>query len=266
MQQIVECIPNFSTSKKEDVLKLLSVIKSVKGIKILDHTSDVDHNRTVITFIGPPEAIKTAAFKMVEKAAELIDMTTQIGVHPRIGATDVLPLVPIQNISFEECIKLANKLGEKIGKDLGIPVYLYEKAATRKEHQNLANLRKPNTLKTPPDFGPHAFGKAGATCLGVRDFLIAYNINLKTTDIEIAKTIASKIRERDGGLPGVKAIGLYLDELNCTQVSMNLVDYRKTNIPDVYKVIEKLAKELGTEIGNEELIGLTPDQVFEHLN
>lgn len=262
--QIVECIPNFSTSNENDVKKLLESIES-SGIKILDHTSDIDHNRTVITFIGSPDAVLKSAFNMVKVAAELIDLTTQTGVHPRIGATDVLPLVPVKNISFEECIELAKKLGKKIGEELKIPIYLYEKATTREEFKNLANLRKPNTLKSKPDFGPHSFGTAGATCLGVRDFLIAYNINLATPNIEIAKKIANQIRESNGGLPGVKALGLYLKDLNCAQVSMNLVDYKKTNISDAYAAIEKLAKEYGTEIRNEELIGLTPNQVFEQL-
>jgi glutamate formiminotransferase len=271
--QIVECIPNFSTSDPSNVEILLDTIGSVEDIKILDHTSDIDHNRTVITFIGSPNAVEEAAFKMVEAAAELIDMTTQTGVHPRVGATDVLPLVPIKEISFEECIELANRLAEKISTELYIPIYLYERAATSHERQNLAVVRgkgyeelKTRITEFKPDYGPAKLGKAGATCLGVREFLVAYNINLKTSDIKIAKQIANKIRERDGGLPGVKAIGLYLADLDCAQVSMNLTDYKRTNKKDVYAEVNYLAQELGTEILNDELIGLTPQQVLEEAN
>lgn len=252
MQQLLECIPNFSEGQNQQTIdQIKQVIEETPNIKLLHTTSDPDHNRTVITFIGPPKAIFEAAFKMTKKAAELINLKTQKGVHPRIGATDVIPIVPLKGISEKEAIELSKRLAQKISEELKIPTYLYEKSSTRKITQNLANIRKPN-FKEPPDFGPKdRHPTAGATVIGVRDFLIAYNINLDTTDFDLAKTIAKEIRQ----LPNVKALALKLEKTGKIQVSMNLTNFRVTNIDQVYDFIEKRAPILETE-----LIGLIPEE------
>lgn len=262
MNQIIECVPNFSEGKNPKIISAIEkAIASVQQIQVLDKTMDIDHNRSVITFIGPPQAVVTAAFKAVKKASELIDISKHEGVHPRIGATDVLPLVPLKNISTEECIKYAKELGEKIGTELKIPVILYEHASTNPKTKRLENVRK-NAGDITPDFGPQKNTTAGITALGVRDILIAYNINLKTQDLKIAKAIAKNIRESSGGLPFVKALGLKLESKNITQVSMNLTNYKETPPLKVFQEVKKLAKQHGTEIIESELIGLIPQEAL----
>ena len=258
MEKIIECIPNFSEGKDlKKIQAIVDEILSVPEIKLLDQTSDFDHNRSVITFIGPPQAVLSAAFKATKKATKLIKIHLHEGVHPRIGATDVLPLVPLKNVTIEECIKYAEELGKKIGEELKIPVILYGYASTTKENERLENVRK-NADKIAPDFGPAKPKSAGITALGVRDILIAFNINLKTSDLKIAKTIAKEIRESSGGLPFVKALGLKLGSKNITQISMNLTNYKVTSPLKVFKLVKKLAKKYRTEIIESELIGLIP--------
>jgi len=215
-------------------------------------------------------------FQGTKTASKLIDISKHKGVHPRIGAVDVIPLIPIKNISIREVIDLAKILGNRIGKELKIPVYLYEKAATHEHNRNLSNVRNigfeklKSLIKTDrkrkPDFGPEELGKAGAVALGVRDFLIAFNVNLKTEDINIARTIAKKIREKGGGFKHLKALGLTLKSKKCVQVSMNFINYKKTPISKVFPIIEKQAKKAGTKVLESELIGMIPKDGFKNTS
>jgi glutamate formiminotransferase len=270
MDKIIECVPNFSEGRRTEVIDaIINEIKSVEGIRFLDQTHDHDHNRAVLTFVGDPEAMKKAAFAMVAKAAELIDMETHIGEHPRIGATDVVPFIPIKNTSIDECITLAREVGKEIGEKLQIPIYLYEAAATREDRRNLAKVRKGQyeglkaAIQTDPnrkpDFGPSKLHpRAGATVVGARMPLIAYNVNLNTNDLELAKKIATTIREKDGGFKNVKALGLEIKERGIVQVSMNLTNYQVTPVHVVYDKISELATEAGVEVLESEVIGLIP--------
>lgn len=277
MQKILECVPNFSEGKdKKKIAEILKSIRKIKGVKILDFSSDPDHNRTVITFLGEPKSVIKAAFEATKTASKLIDLTKHKGIHPRIGATDVIPLIPLKNITGKEAVKYSKELGEKIATELKIPIYFYEKSATSSKRKNLADVRnigyeklKKEITKNKerfPDLGPKRLGKAGAIALGVRDILIAFNINLKTPDIEIAKKLATKIREKTGGLPFVKALGLKLTQKNIAQVSMNLTNYKKTPPLKVFKLIEKLAKKHSTEILESELIGLIPTSALKNTS
>lgn len=273
MKKIIECVPNFSEGKNKEVItQIVNAISSVSGVFLLDQESDPAHNRSVITFAGEPSAILEAAFRGVAKAAELIDMESHRGEHPRMGATDVLPLVPLKGVSEEECIKYALQLGERIGKELNIPVYLYEKAARQSERENLADVRrgeyegiKEEIEKLPslkPDFGPAKMGKAGATAVGVRTSLVAYNVNLKSKDIKIARAIAKKIRFKDGGFPCVKALGFELADRGIVQVSMNLTDYKVTGVHTVFEAIKEECEKYGVEILESEVIGLIPQEAL----
>ncbi len=261
--QLIECVPNFSCSEKRKIEQIVQAITSVDGVILLGYESDSDHNRSVVTFAGQLQTVCSAAFEGVKKAAEIIDLDDHQGVHPRMGACDVLPLIPLKGVSAEECIKYAEKLGERIGNKLQIPVFLYEKAARQPERRNLANIRnigfeKLKSSKIEPDFGPNQIGKAGAIAVGVRNILIAYNINLNTPDLQIAKKIARSIRERDGGLKCVKALGLKLKSRNLAQVSMNLTNYKETGILEVFETVEKEASKYGVEILESEIIGFPP--------
>ena len=247
----------------EKLQKIIDAITSVKGITLLGKESDHDHNRSVITFVGSPDAIFEAAFNMTKTASEVIDLHEHQGVHPRLGATDVLPLIPLKGVSVEETRELAEKLGKKIGEELEIPIYMYEYAATDADKKNLAHVRKKG-YKQKPDFGPDIpHPKAGATCLGVRKILVAFNVNVDSTSLQNAKKIARKIRESSGGIPFLKALGLRIDEKDCVQISMNLTDYTVTGIKKAFKAVEKEAKELELEIIESELIGFAPKAAFE---
>ncbi len=235
----------------------------------MDYEHDKDHNRSVMTFVGEPESVKNAAFAACAKASELIDLNKHVGEHPRIGATDVIPFIPISNVTMEECVGLAKDLGKEIAEKLEIPVYLYEHAATKLERQNLANVRKGQyeglreaIQKDPerkPDFGPSKLHPtAGATVVGARMPLVAYNVNLNTADIKIAKSIAKKVRHSSGGLEYVKALGLDIKERGIVQVSMNLTNYEKTPVYKVFEMIKEEAKRCGVEILDSEVIGLIP--------
>lgn len=269
MQKIIECVPNFSEGKNlKKIAAIVAAIKSVPGIALLDQTSDDSHNRSVITFAGEPESVIKAAFLAVKKAAALIDMDKHSGVHPRLGATDVLPLIPLKGVSIKECVRYALKLGKRIGEELKIPVYMYEKAAKRADRKNLADVRrgeyeelKKEIEKNPqrkPDFGPSKLGKAGATAVGARLPLIAFNVNLASKNLQIAKEIAKKIRFKDSGFSYVKAIGLELKNPNCVQVSINFTNYKKTPVNKVFQKIAQLAKKYGVKILESEIIGLIP--------
>jgi glutamate formiminotransferase / formiminotetrahydrofolate cyclodeaminase len=267
MTALVECIPNFSEARRPEVVeKIAASIASIKGVRLLDRSSDLDHNRTVLTFAGSPEAIEEAAFLAIKTASELIDLNLHAGQHPRIGATDVVPFVPISDMTMDECIAMAKRLGERVGGELQIPVYLYEAAATRPDRINLENIRRGQYegLKTEietdpdrmPDFGPAKLGTAGATVIGARNPLIAFNIYLTTAEVGIAKKIAKAVRQSSGGLRYVKALGLFVD--GRAQVSMNLTNFRETPIGRVVEMIRREAQRYGVEIHHSELVGLIP--------
>lgn len=262
MGKIVECVPNFSEGHDQKIINAIFDAAKTSGVKVFELESNPDHNRCLFTIVGEPEAVMNSAFEAIKKATELIDMNKHIGEHPRIGATDVVPFVPVSGVSMAECVALSQKLGKKVGDELNIPVFLYEESATRPENRNLADIRKGEYegLKIKmnvPDFGPNEMhATAGAVVIGARKYLVAYNVNLDTPDVEIAKDIAKKIREKDGGLKGVKALGFEVD--GKAQVSMNLVDFNITNFDQAYAAIEKEAKERGTKIVSSEIYGMIP--------
>lgn len=271
---LIECIPNFSEARRPEVVEaILQAIALIPEVTILDRHSDRDHNRTVITYAGLPEAVEEAAFRGIQKAAALIDLDQHSGTHPRIGATDVVPLVPISGVTMEECITLARRLGERVGQELAIPVYLYEEAATRPERVNLENIRRgqyeglKDEIKTnperKPDYGPAHLGPAGATVIGARHPLIAFNVYLTSEDVSIAKAIAKTIRQSSGGLPCVKALGMLVE--GRAQVSMNLTDYRRTPVARVVEVIRKEAGKHHVEIHHSELVGLIPQEALTDI-
>lgn len=264
--KIIECVPNFSEGRNiENINKILDAIKGVEGIKVLDYEHDKNHNRTVVTFIGTPENIAEAAFRGCKKASELIDLNVHKGEHPRMGATDVIPFIPVSDVSMKEGVSIAEKLGERIWKELKIPIYLYEEAAKTPERKNLANVRKgefewlkENIEKRPPDFGDKIHPTAGATAVGAREFLIAFNVNLGTNDLSIAKKIAKAVRFKSGGLRYVKALGFEIKERGIVQVSMNLTNYKKTPVHKVFEMIKSEANRYGVSIIESEVIGLAP--------
>ena len=271
----IECVPNISEGRRTEVVGAVAAeVEATKGAYLLDRSSDADHNRSVLTFAGEPDAVGDAAFRVVKKAAELIDLTKHEGKHPRMGATDVVPFVPLGEAQMEHCIRIAANVAGRVGGELEIPVFMYEQAATREDRRNLANVRRgqfeglrDEIGKNPdrkPDFGPERIHPtAGAVAVGAREFLIAYNVNLKSDDVEAAKKIAKDIRESSGGLPSVKAIGLFLPELGVAQVSMNLVNFRATSMETVYAEIERRAKdEFAIEVFESELIGLMPEAAY----
>lgn len=266
---VIEAVPNFSEGRRPEVVQAIVEAIQTPGVLLLDASSDYDHNRSVVTIAGAPDAVLEGLFCAVKVAAERINLFEHQGAHPRIGASDVVPLVPIQNITLAECAALATQLGKRIGEELQIPIYLYEAAATRPERKNLANIRKGefeallNEIDLPertPDFGPARVGSAGATVVGARRFLVAYNFYLNTDKVEIAKSIAKSIRESSGGLPGVKSIGLLVD--GRAQVSMNLVDYTQSPLHIVMDEVSRLANAQGYEVTESELIGLIPQEVI----
>jgi len=270
MRKIVECVPNFSEGRRPEVIeKIVNVIKSVNGVSMLDQEMDGDHNRAVISFVGEPEAVLDAAFKAVKAAAELIDLTTHSGEHPRIGATDVVPFVPIAGATVEECIEMAKRLAKRIADELSIPTYLYELAATRPDRVDLAQIRRGEfeglreAIRTDPerapDFGrPELHSTAGATVVGVRAPLIAYNVNLATTDLRIAERVAKAIRFRDGGFRFAKALGFEVKEKGCVQVSINMTDYTKTPLYRVFETVKREAARWGVNVIESEIVGLVP--------
>ena len=271
MTKLVECIPNFSCSKEKDEAAynaLVDVAKSVPGCTLFDAQTDGNHNRCVFTLIGSPEAIEEVAFQLTKKAAEVIDMTKHHGEHSRMGATDVIPFVPTVNVTVEECVEMSKRLGKRIWEELRIPSFLYEDSATSPDRVNLANVRKgqfegmPEKLLQPewaPDFGERKIHPtAGITAIGARMPLVAFNINLATSDVNIAKKIAKVIRGSSGGFKCCKAMGFMLEDRGIAQVSMNMVNYEVTPLTVVYEMVDSLAKRYGTYIVGSELVGLTP--------
>jgi glutamate formiminotransferase len=269
MAKLVKCIPNFSEGiRKEIIEELVQTIKAVPGVILLDYSSDVSHNRSVFTFVGTPEEAKEAAFLAAKKASELIDMTRHKGEHPRMGAVDVIPFVPVKNMNMSECIQLSKELAERISKELKIPVFLYEESASKPERINLAAIRKGQfegmveKIKSPgwePDYGDvDIHPTAGVVAVGARMPLVAYNINLNTSDIEIANKISKIIRESTGGLKYVKAIGVMLEDKNIAQVSINMTNYEKTPLYRVFELVKVEAQRYGVSILSSEIIGLTP--------
>lgn len=274
MAQLVECVPNFSEGRRPEVIdEILQEITSVDGITLLDHEMDASHNRAVVTFVGPPMEAKQAAFLAYKKAAELIDMREHSGEHPRMGATDVCPFIPISEMTVAECVQLAKELASEIGEKLQIPVYLYEEAATSPKRKDLAKIRKGEyegirdemgvNPKRKPDYGPDKMNlKAGATVIGVRLPLVAFNAYLGTNNIKIAKKIAKAIRSRSGGFAFCKALGFEIEDRNCVQVSMNLVNYKKTPVHRVFEVIKFEAERYGVAVTSTEIIGLIPNDAL----
>lgn len=268
---LVECVPNFSEGRdRAKVERILDAVRAVPGVKLIDWSMDASHNRAVVTFVGGPRDASEAAFRAIAKGKELIDLTRHQGEHPRIGATDVVPFVPLEGSSMAECVATAHALGARVGRELEIPVYFYESAARRPERKNLPDVRnigfeklRESVATDParePDEGPKRalHPTAGAVVIGARKFLIAYNVNLETQDVQVAKDIAKRIREKDGGLKGIKAMGFFLDDLRCAQVSMNVCDFESTGLARVFDEIAKLAAERGVAIRESELVGLAP--------
>ncbi len=271
MTQIVECIPNFSEARRPEVVEqILAALTSVAEVSLLDHSSDTDHNRTVVTYAGPPAAVEEAAFRAIQKAAELIDLDQHSGEHPRLGATDVVPFVPISGISMDECVAMARHLGQRVGAELGIPVYLYEYAALKPERSGLETIRKGQyeaikeeigvKPERDPDYGPKKLPKAGAVVIGARDPLVAFNVYLNTDDVSVADKIARAVRNSSGGLRFVKGMGILVD--GRAQVSMNLTNFRKTPIARVVEFVRREAARYGADIHHTELVGLVPQEAL----
>jgi len=275
MKPLVECVPNFSEGRDPAKIQaILAAIREVPDVFVLAHESDIDHNRSVITLAGAPDAVVEAAVRAAGKAAELIDLTRQTGAHPRIGATDVVPFIPVHGITLADCVALAKKAAHQIWERYRIPAYLYEAAALRPERTNLEKIRKgqfeglrEEVLRDPdraPDIGePRLHPTAGATVVGARKFLIAYNINLDTPNVEIARKIAKTIRFSSGGLPFVKAMGVDLRARNLAQVSMNLTDFEQTPVHAVFEAVQREAAKYGAGIIGSEIVGLIPRRAIE---
>ena len=269
MNRIMECVPNFSEGRdKAKVEQIADAFRGKEGVKLLDYSSDADHNRSVITVIGEPEALKTAVIDAIGRAVKLIDLTQHSGQHPRMGAVDVVPFIPIRNVTMEAAVALSKEVAEAVGNQFQLPVFLYEKSATATHRENLATVRKGEfeglheKMLLPewvPDFGPYApHPTAGAVAIGARMPLVAYNVNLGTADLEIATAIAKKVRFVGGGLRYCKAMGVTLEERGITQVSMNLTDYTKTAIYRAHELVRIEAQRYGVPVVGAEVIGLVP--------
>lgn len=268
--QLIECVPNFSEGRRQDVIdEIVNCFKGRRGVYLLDHRADEDHNRLVISLVGAPAPIQEALLEAAKVALKHIDMNAHQGGHPRIGAVDVVPFTPIKGITMEECIELAHSFGERYYKETGIPVYFYEDAALRPERKRLEVIRKgqyevlKDEAKTNPDRRPDIgeaclHPTAGATVIGARKFLVAFNVNLNTPDVNIAKKIATAVRASSGGFCHVKGIGLALEERGITQVSMNLVDYEKNSLYRVLETIRMEAKRWGVDVIETEVYGMIP--------
>lgn len=273
MPKLVQCVPNFSEGRRPEVVEeIVAAVKGVAGVKLLDYSRDESHNRSVVTFIGEPQNVLEAAFEAAKIAAELIDMSRHEGGHPRMGATDVIPFIPVLEVTMQECIEMAKELGERMASELNIPIYLYEEAATRPERKNLSQVRKGQyeglikAIKNPerkPDFGPsEVHVQAGATAIGARPPLIAYNINLSTSDVSIAKKIAKAIRGSSGGFPSIKGLGIIIAKTNTAQVTINVCNYKEVPLFRVFEIVKREAARYGVSITGSEIIGLTPAEAL----
>lgn len=265
MLPLVECVPNFSEGRNpETVEQIAAAIGSVETACVLDRHIDPDHNRSVITLIATAERVVEAAFAGVKRASELIDMRRHEGVHPRLGATDVLPFVPIRGVTIDDCVALAHETGRMIAHELSIPVYYYERAALHPDRVNLEDVRRGARSQMVPDEGPDRFHEsAGAIVVGARPFLIAFNVVLRSDDVAVARSIARTIRARNGGLPFLKALGFQLQTRNLVQVSMNLVNYEVTGMGHAYDAIRREADVLGVDIASTEIVGLVPRNALD---
>ena len=276
MDRLVECVPNFSEGRKaETVERLVEAVESVEGAVVLGTHADEDHNRSVITFVADPESVVEAAVRAVGLAKQLIDLNHHAGQHPRVGATDVLPFVPVRGVTMQDCVRLAHEAGQRIWRELGIPVYFYERAAQRPDRVNLEDVRRRGfeelreQLQDPaaarePDVGEARLHEtAGATIVGARPFLVAYNVNLRTDDIAVARKIARAVRGRDGGLRYLKALGFELSSRRLVQVSMNLVDYEKTRVHQAFEAVRREARRYGVDVVGSEIVGLIPQAALD---
>ncbi|NDW12891.1 glutamate formimidoyltransferase [Bacteroides sp. 214] len=269
LKQIIECVPNFSEGRDlEKIEKIVASFRAKAGVKLLDYSNDEDHNRLVVTVVGEPQALADAVIEAIGTAVDLIDLTQHQGQHPRMGAVDVVPFIPIKNVTMEEAIALSRKVGEEVAKRYNLPVFLYEKSATASHRENLAAIRKGefegmlDKIKQPewrPDFGnPERHATAGSVAIGARMPLVAYNINLDTNNLDIATKIAKNIRFVNGGLRFVKAMGVELKERNITQVSINMTDFSKTALYRAFELTRIEARRYGVTIVGSEIIGLVP--------
>ena len=275
MKRLIECVPNFSEGRDRQVVRRIEqAIVSVGGATLLDQSMDADHNRSVFTFVGAPDEVAAAVLQAAKVAVEAIDLRRHQGVHPRLGAIDVVPFVPLRGVTADECVKLAHQVGERLWQQLQLPCYFYGDAARSEQRRKLEHIRRggferlrqalPGDVSRIPDVGgPELHPSAGATAIGVRKFLIAFNVNLASSDVAIAKQIAAKIRESSGGLPAVKALGLELRSRNLTQVSVNLTDFERTPLHLVFETVKHEAERLGTRVVASEIVGLVPKKVFE---
>jgi glutamate formiminotransferase len=275
MGRIVECVPNFSEGRRPEIIRqLVEAVESVDGAAVLDTHIDPDHNRSVITFVASTETIVEAAVRVAARAAELIDLRKHAGVHPRVGALDVLPFVPVRGVTLEDCIHLAHEAGERIAREVGVPVYFYESAARRPDRVNLEDVRRGGferlreEIGSKPERAPDAGAArvhetAGACIVGARSLLVAYNINLHTTDVVLAQRIARAVRGRDGGLRFLKALGFELRERGLTQVSMNLVRFEKTSLHHVFEAVRREAERWGVRVAGSEIVGLIPQAALD---
>ena len=266
---MIECIPNISEGRRPDVVaKIVSAVRGTAGVRLLDWSSDASHNRSVLTFVGDPDAVKRGTLALFETAIPLIDLRTHRGEHPRLGAVDVVPFVPIESVTMDECVALAKDVGRSIADRFGVPVFLYEEASSNPSRKNLEDIRRGEfeglnqKMRSPdwmPDFGPpQPHVSAGASVVGARMPLIAYNINLNTNRLDVAKKIAAAIRHSSGGLRYVKAAGFMLEDRDVAQVSMNLTNYQKTPIFRVFEVVKREAERYGVSILESEIVGLVP--------
>lgn len=273
MKRIIECVPNFSEGIRENIIEaIVKPMRSLSNVKVLDVKSDKDHNRTVLTLAGNEEGLKQALHILFENALKHIDLKKHKGEHPRMGAVDVVPFIPVRGVTMEECLEFSKTIGEYIATQFHVPVYLYEKSAAHPDRQNLAKIRKgefegfPEKINLPewkPDYGPaEIHPSAGAVAVGAREFLVAYNINLNTDDLQIASKIARAIRHSTGGLRYVKAMGVMLEERKIAQVSMNLTDFRKTPIFRVFEMVKAEASRYGVNVLGSEIVGLVPNDAL----
>lgn len=271
MKEIIECVPNISEGRRKEVVEeIIGNLKKLE-VKLLDYSSDEDHNRTVITFVGGSVNVVNAAVQVARDAVRLIDLRPHKGAHPRMGAVDVIPFIPVKNVTMRDCIEISKRVGKIIGEELGVPVYLYAESATKEARRLLPEIRRGEfegffeKIKDPewtPDYGPQEVNPtAGVTAVGAREFLIAYNINLSTKDISIAKKIARSIRESSGGLRYIQAREMPLDEKGCVQVSINILNYKKAPIYRIFEIVKMEAERYGVSVLESELVGLMPMKV-----
>jgi len=268
MKEIIECVPNISEGRRKEVVEeIIGNLKKLE-VKLLDYSSDEDHNRTVITFVGGSENVVNAAVQVARDAVRLIDLRSHKGAHPRMGAVDVIPFIPVKNVTMRDCIEISKRVGKIIGEELGVPVYLYAESVKKEARRLLPEIRrgefegffeKIKDQEWTPDYGPQEVNPtAGVTAVGAREFLIAYNINLSTKDISIAKKIARSIRESSGGLRYIQAREMPLDEKGCVQVSINILNYKKAPIYRIFEIVKMEADRFGVSVLESELVGLMP--------